>query len=265
MEVAELLHWSWKPLTSLEMTAQFWCHLSHVPLRAEPSDRAECVNEVLAGEKVEILQEGKGHWVQVALPDGYMGWMDDRQMRPVTKEWMGQTLCLSALSSSWSGVAGGTLPAGAVVRLDQGKWMLGEDEVAPMSETPMAWSGNMWQWAEAMKGVPYHWGGRSGWGMDCSGLVQLAARLCGIEVPRDASQQVKSGAHVQPQEVAINDVAFFENAEGSITHVGLCDGQGHILHASGEVRQDRLVDGHILRQEDDKPSHKLACIRRWGH
>ncbi|MCH1588983.1 MAG: SH3 domain-containing protein, partial [Flavobacteriales bacterium] len=73
------------------MTTEFWCHLSHVPLRAEPSDRAECVNEVLAGEKVQIRQKGRGHWVQVALPDGYMGWMDDRQLRPVTKEWMGQT------------------------------------------------------------------------------------------------------------------------------------------------------------------------------
>ena len=67
MEVEELLRWSWKPLTSLEMTTDFWCHLSHVPLRAEPSDRAECVNEVLAGEKVQIRQKGRGHWVQVAL------------------------------------------------------------------------------------------------------------------------------------------------------------------------------------------------------
>ncbi len=258
-------HWSWKPLTSPEMTAHHWCHLSHVPLRAEASDRSECVNEVLGGEKVQILQEGKGHWVQVALPDGYTGWMDNRQLRPVTKEWMGQTLCLSALSSSWSGVAGGTLPAGAVVRLAQGQWMLGEDEVAPISNTPAAWTGDMWQWALSMKGVPYHWGGRSGWGMDCSGLVQLAAKLCGTEVPRDASEQAKVGELVPGEDVAKNDVAFFENAKGNITHVGICDGQGHVLHASGEVRQDYLTDGHILRHEDDKPSHKLACIRRWNH
>ena len=52
-----------------------WCHLSHVPLRAEASDRAECVNEVLAGESVQLVQRGTGHWVKVQLPDGYQGWM----------------------------------------------------------------------------------------------------------------------------------------------------------------------------------------------
>ena len=121
----------------------------------------------------------------------------------------------------------------------------------------------MWAWAETMRHVPYHWGGRSGWGFDCSGLVSLAAALRGLAVPRDASQQFLIGLEVEPTSCLMDDVAFFCNPEGRITHVGLCDGQGHILHASGEVRKDHLSEGQILQFEDQKYTHTLAGIRRW--
>ena len=103
----------------------------------------------------------------------------------------------------------------------------------------------------------------SGWGFDCSGLVSLAASLRGRAVPRDASQQFLVGLDVEPDSCRMDDVAFFCNPEGRITHVGLCDGQGHILHASGEVRLDLLREGQILQFEDHKPTHTLAGIRRW--
>ncbi|MBS18132.1 MAG: hypothetical protein CL835_01030, partial [Crocinitomicaceae bacterium] len=151
-----------------------WCPLSHVPLRAEASDRAECVNEVLAGETVTVLNEGAGNWVEVRLPDGYQGWMDRRQLRAVTSMWMGTPHRTTALSSAWDGVPGGWLPAGACVREHAGRWHLGELEVVPhQGSTPQPVS-SMWAWAETMRHVPYHWGGRSGWGFDCSGLVSLA-------------------------------------------------------------------------------------------
>ena len=173
-----------------------WCHLSHVPLRAEASDRAECVNEVLAGESVQLVQRGTGHWVKVQLPDGYEGWMDDRQLHPVTNLWTGHPVRLAASSSAWDGVPGGLLPAGAVVRLEGDAWKMGEWAVAPLGHEPTNHQGSMLDVAESMKGVPYHWGGRSSWGLDCSGLVQLAAMLTGRLVPRDASQQAEVGVEV---------------------------------------------------------------------
>ena len=240
-----------------------WCPLSHVPLRAEASDRAECVNEVLAGETATVLSEGPGNWVEVKLPDGYTGWMDRRQLRPVTSMWLGSPQRTTALSSAWDGVPGGWLPAGACVREHEGRWHLGEMEVTPNEGAIPRPTSSMWAWARTMLHVPYHWGGRSGWGVDCSGLVSLAAALRGRTVPRDASQQFLVGLEVESEACQMDDVAFFCNPEGRITHVGLCDGQGHILHASGEVRMDLLQDGQILQTEDHQPTHTLAGIRRW--
>ena len=240
-----------------------WGHLSHVPLRAEASDTSECVNEVLAGETVTELELGRGDWVRVRLPDGYEGWMDRRQLHPVSTMWLGTPLRLAKASSAWKGVAGGWLPAGASVRCHDGRWWLGEWEVTPLGEVPVVHEGSMCAWAQTMMGVPYHWGGRSGWGLDCSGMTSLAAALVGIHVPRDASQQVEVGTEVTPGEEREDDVAFFQNPEGRITHVGLCTGRGTVIHASGEVREDHLSQYKLARHEDGKVSHHLACIRRW--
>ena len=117
--------------------------------------------------------------------------------------------------------------------------------------------------AESMKGVPYHWGGRSSWGLDCSGLVQLAAMLTGRLVPRDASQQAEVGMEVHSNDLQDNDVAFFANDKGAITHVGICKADGAVIHASGEVREDQLDGTSLVRHEDGKASHQLALIRRW--
>ena len=236
-----------------------WCPLSHVPLRAEASDRAECVNEVLAGETVTVLREGAGNWVEVRLPDGYQGWMDRRQLRAVTSMWMGTPQRTTALSSAWDGVPGGWLPAGACVREHDGRWHLGEVEVVPSKGAIPHPASSMWEWAETMLHVPYHWGGRSGWGFDCSGLVNLAASLRGRAVPRDASHNSLWASRNRFSRM--DDVAFFCNPEGRITHVGLCDGQGHILHASGQVR--RLPSRQNPPIEDHEPTHTLAGIRRW--
>ena len=125
------------------------------------------------------------------------------------------------------------------------------------------WSGSMFEWALTMKGVPYHWGGRTGWGFDCSGLVSLAAALVGCSVPRDASQQAMVGNEVPFEAIQLDDIAFFENQNGAITHVGICNGEGEIIHASGEVRLDRLEGSDLLRHEDGVKSHSLALVKRW--
>ena len=118
-----------------------WAPLSHVPLRAEASDPSECVNEVLAGETVTEISLGPKDWVQVRLPDGYEGWMDRRQLIPVSEMWKGRPMRLSAMSSQWKGVRGGWLPAGAVVRELEGRWYLGEIEIEPTGSLPQVHTG----------------------------------------------------------------------------------------------------------------------------
>ena len=111
--------------------------------------------------------------------------------------------------------------------------------------------------------APYVWGGKSIFGLDCSGLVQQLYGLVGIQLPRDARQQVEHG---QPVHFVVQarpgDLAFFDNAEGRIVHVGLVLEEGRILHAHGEVRIDPLDHNGIYNKDLGRYTHKLRIIRR---
>ena len=100
-------------------------------------------------------------------------------------------------------------------------------------------------------------------GMDCSGFSQVVHRIVGNDLPRDASQQVELGDTISfVEEAQAGDLAFFDNEEGNITHVGICLGGGDIIHASGSVRIDKLDHIGIFNADKGTYSHKLRVIKR---
>lgn len=111
--------------------------------------------------------------------------------------------------------------------------------------------------------APYLWGGRSPFGIDCSGFTQNVFRICGYVLPRDASQQVKSGVVVDSlAETTPGDLAFFAGESGKITHVGIVIEENQIIHASGKVRIDGIDDRGIVHSDSGKVTHQLSSLRR---
>ena len=110
--------------------------------------------------------------------------------------------------------------------------------------------------------APYLWGGRSPLGIDCSGFTQIVYRLQGVDLPRDAYQQADVGTTLSfVEESEAGDLAFFDNNEERITHVGIILENNHIIHASGKVRIDRIDQQGIFNKELGTHTHKLRLIK----
>ena len=116
--------------------------------------------------------------------------------------------------------------------------------------------------AKEFLNAPYLWGGKSFFGVDCSGFTQLVYKVNNVKLPRDAYQQAEVGEALSfVEESQPGDLAFFENAEGRIIHVGIMLDDQKIIHASGKVRIDTLDSTGIFNQEMNKHTHKLRFVK----
>jgi hypothetical protein len=245
--------------------------VSIVSLRAKASDSSEQTSQILAGEGVRLLEEGRGDWVKIkSLEDGYVGWCDKKQFR-FDVDIPEERIVLCHPMSQWKNertLATLWIPAGSLIEERDGSQFLGADKISPnqphtskddiFGTIPMT----MRDAALSMLGAPYQWGGRTIAGIDCSGLSQLAARLTGKLLPRDASEQFNCGDVVEWDLRESDDLAFFENNDGLITHVGILVTRDSIVHASGEVRIDLFTKEGIVHAEIGGLTHRLNCIKR---
>jgi hypothetical protein len=229
------------------------------PLRREPSDKSEMVSQALFGEELLVL-ERQEKWSMIRLmSDGYEGWMDNKQFGLVATE-------VSAVELS-APITGCTDANGEVIWLPAGSRVSKEWTLSVAQPRWLNDAAGIERCAKQFIHAPYLWGGRTILGIDCSGFTQLVMRLNGVSIPRDAFQQADLGATISfIEEAQTGDLAFFDNAEGRIVHVGIiirnADEEVEIIHASGRVRIDMLDHQGIFSKEHSAYTHKLRIIKR---
>jgi len=242
------------------------CNLGIVPLRLEPTDTSELVSQVLYGEHFKVLEQRK-KWSRIRLAfDNYEGWIDNKQYQEIeaqdydlltSEESVLSSHLLEYVSDHNNGLY--TIPLGASIHSAnflnhtfEGQSTTGIQDKSKLIDTAFLYLN-----------TPYLWGGKTPFGIDCSGFTQMVYKLNGHKLKRDASQQATQGDALSfIEESEPGDLAFFDNSEGDIIHVGIIMKDNYIIHAHGKVRIDRLDHSGIYNVDTKCHTHKLRVIKK---
>ncbi len=249
------------------------CNLSIVPLRLEPTDRSEMVNQVIFGEHFQVLEKDKA-WSKIKLSfDGYEGYIDNKQYKSISEKlyvnlndqetyYAGELI--DFITDSNSNLT--TVPLGAHLPFYNNKTFklkLSEFIYEGKVKHKKLSKADIVEIAYMFLNVPYLWGGKTPFGIDCSGFTQTVYKLCGHNLLRDAKEQATQGNVLSfIEESEPGDLAFFDNEEGVITHVGIIMNDYHIIHAHGKVRIDKLDHSGIYNIDKQQHTHKLRVIKK---
>ena len=247
------------------------CCVPVSPVRAADAHKSEMVSQLLFGEMVTILERGKDLWTRISCDyDKYEGWVTTNHLTEppyqhaplhLTADWSnevlfnGQPMRIS-FGSELRGLVNGQAEWGKY------NWSFKGNHLDPQHVRRT--EKNILKVAFMFINTPYLWGGRSVFGIDCSGFTQLVYKSFGSPLLRDAYQQATQGEVVGfLQEAKTGDLAFFDNDEGKITHVGILINEHEIIHSSGKVRVDKIDSQGIVNVDTNERTHRLRIIKRY--
>lgn len=248
---------------------KYFCFNTVIPVRAEYKDQSEIITQMVFGEVAELL-ETHNQWRKILIVhDNYEGWIDGKQVIEISDEefefWKKnqykQTDFLSKWSSSlgvFNSLRGANIPNNSKFKVGQYTF----ERVGSYDRFP---NKDISSIALSYLNSPYLWGGKTPFGIDCSGFTQAVYRFLGVNLPRDAYQQAEVGEEVKFEDRKIGDIVFFHNSKNKIIHVGILLEDDKFIHASGRVRVDKLTDKGIVHSENGQLTHNLTIIKRLLH
>lgn len=251
--------------------------IAFIPIRQGMSDRSEMLSQILFGECF-IIQTHRDDWMRIKmLNDNYEGWIPSEAVTVIDEEQFKnyetnkvlffselQTVLIKNNNQKIQIPIGSTMPyfdaESKSFRINDNTYAL--EEELKNDDSQLSQSEKIISLAKKMLNTPYLWGGRTSWGIDCSGFTQMLYRYAGIEIPRDSGEQVNIGNTINfLSDAQIGDLIFFDSEDGSIVHVGVFLGNGKIIHASKKVRIDIIDHQGIYNREIKRYSHNLRVIK----
>lgn len=249
--------------------------LSMIPVRYEPAEQSEMVTQLLFGDTFTVVEK-QGSWLRIRNDyDGYQGWISERTVYRLDEKSYREILAKepAVVASFHATVKEKEQPPIYIVQGSSLPNYDAKSQTFQVGTHRFDFKGEVAQpvpdcreqlvvHAKSFLNAPYLWGGKSPYGIDCSGFVQQVAKLVGISLPRDASQQIAFGKDVSFLEnVKPGDLAYFDNEEGAIIHVGMLLGKDRIIHASGQVRIDSIDQEGIYNLQLERYTHHLRVIK----
>jgi gamma-D-glutamyl-L-lysine dipeptidyl-peptidase len=251
------------------------CRLSVVSVRKEPDDPAEQVTQLLFGDHYEVIEVTKDKkWLKIRIHfDQYTGWIDARQHQHISKEHYDHIsiaefkITTDITASLLYNKSPLMILMGSIIPISSAELFKMEEQFAFNGEAKNLGQKREFEFlriiAQKYLNAPYQWGGKSPFGIDCSGFTQMVFKIAGYRLSRDAWQQATQGRPAGGLKEGIpGDVAFFQNPEGKIVHTGILLGTDKIIHASGKVKIDQLHEEGILNADTKTFTHRLSHLRR---
>jgi gamma-D-glutamyl-L-lysine dipeptidyl-peptidase len=250
------------------------CCVPIAPLRMEPDHKAEMVSQLLFGEYCTIIDTGSNGWVHIVCKaDTYSGWCQLAQVQKISDVVYNnpdQVLAAGWINELDYNEQVMMVPFGSsLTAIKNGKIVWNKNEIE--------FNGELWKPAKIKRdaatiqqiaftflNTAYLWGGRSVFGIDCSGFAQMVFKFLNYPLLRDAQHQATQGETVIfLQQARCGDLAFFDDEAGDIVHVGILLNEHEIIHASGKVRIDKIDNQGIVNVDTGERTHKLRIIKRY--
>ena len=240
------------------------------PMRDNPSEKSEMVNQILFGEHF-IIDEMTEKWAKITTGfDSYQGWVDNKMITEINEhDYKTIDNDLHIVNVPFTQIynqeskAPIRISIGSVIpfddienqtfKINNTTYSINKISVTKIDNSHLK---RILRTAELFLNTPYLWGGKNILGIDCSGFIQNVFRINGISLPRDASQQYTIGEKIDFKDIYPGDLLFFKNDNGNVTHVGMYYNNGKIIHSSGDVHVDLITEEGIYSEKLNKITHK---------